>query len=108
MSFRWEAVEFAETICEAMSSAQAPPDMTNLDFLNPPQGVLGNPYAGDLFLSGNYASLVMPEYVFIRHEDIKQFVTEFTPGCTYEVSFFNLSIDELNWEWVFGNRFYLI
>ncbi|MFT5821637.1 MAG: gliding motility-associated-like protein [Crocinitomix sp.] len=92
----WESVAFTEIISEATSFAQATSDLTDSIAPSLGWGIIGSPYAGVTFVSGNYAYFEGPDWTMLFHEGIKQNVTEFCPGGIYEISFFQTVVKQGN------------
>jgi len=92
----WEFVEFTEIISEATSAAQTTSDLTDSIAPHSGAGIIGNPYAGETFVSGNYAYFEGPDWMIQSHEGIKQYVNDFCPGNTYEISFYQTVVKQSN------------
>jgi gliding motility-associated-like protein len=78
----WAVVPFNDPNCLATTVLGASPDLTDLNGPLVTNGINGNPYSGNTFVSGMD---VLGTTIY--HEGIMQTVTGFSIGCSYSINF---------------------
>ncbi|MBK8228288.1 MAG: gliding motility-associated C-terminal domain-containing protein [Flavobacteriales bacterium] len=73
----WTAVPHSDPICDATFTGGATPDLTDMTGPAAFNGILGNPFDGQTFISGLHTNS--------HHEGIKQTVNGLTVGATYTI-----------------------
>lgn len=87
----WQAVPDTDPACLATNPQQATPDLTGFTGPDMGNGIMGNPYSGNSFVSGLRAGGQM-----IFHEGIKQTIAGLTVGQTYTLSFYQTVVKQSN------------
>lgn len=88
----WLLVPYNDVNCLANSPFSATPDLTNYtqpDILN---GIIGNPYSGNTFVSGLFSKVGPNMY----QEGIMQTLSGFIPGNTYPINFHQAVVKQVN------------
>lgn len=84
----WENVLFSDPICNAENDFGASPDVTDINGPIPNNGILGQPYSGETFITALYG----PGH----HEGIQQLVSGFTPGVIYDISYYQSVVKQIS------------
>ena len=87
----WQNVPFTDINCQASNVGVDTPDVTDQTGPAAQNGVMGNPYSGNTFVSGLFGGQVPGSFY---HEGIMQEVSGFTVGNCYTVNFYQTVVKQ--------------
>lgn len=91
LPMNWLSIPFNDVNCLANYPTTATPDLTSLTLPEPAFGIIGNPYSGTTFISGDLAKASST----IWHEGIMQTVSGFIIGNSYPINFHQAIVKEI-------------
>lgn len=94
LPLNWLVVPETDPNSLSTSALQSTPDLSNTTGPNQPSGINGNPYSGNTMLTGLNGMNASSGWYW--HEGIMQTVSGFSPGCTYDVNFFQTVVKQSN------------
>ncbi len=90
----WSNVSNTDSICDATTSNQATPDLTNEYGPSPTYGIAGKPHSGNSFVSGVSTISRVANLQF--HEGIQQTVAGFNVDSVYTIGLYQSVVKQIN------------
>jgi len=89
----WQKVPFTDINCQATHLYSDTPDLTDIFGPIPSNGIVGNPYSGNTFISGLFGGQSASTF---WHEGIMQSVSGFTIDSCYSINFHQAVVKQSN------------